>query len=289
MKMLIFGATGRVGETLCRAAREAGWQVLAPGRAECDLLRPEDAGFYVLDHPADAVVNCAAISRLEACLDDPLSAHLVNAVAPGQMALACRHTGAHFVHLSTDYVLDGTRPGLKGESAKCKPINTYGESKREGEWQVLEALESALILRVSWVCGNAHFPSFVESTLAKALRGEPLAAIADKYSLPTHAQDIARVILELISRRLSGIYHLTSVGEPLSWYDCSVIALQCAAEQGALPELPYITPQKMAQASFFRDPRPLHTAMDCAALCKAGIALPTAADTICRAVRDFLA
>ena len=278
-----------MGEVVCRAAQAAGWQVLAPTRAECDLRYPEAVGYYVLDHPAEAVVNCAAVSGLEACLDDPLSAHLVNAVAPAQMALACRHTGARFVHLSTDYVLDGRRPGLKPECAKCKPINTYGESKREGELQVQEALAAALILRVSWVCGNARLPSFVEGALAKALRGEPLAAIADKYSLPTHAADIARVILELLPRPVSGIYHLCSVGEPLSWHGCATRALACAAELGALSTAPQVAEQRMADATFFRDPRPLHTAMDTTALRILGVALPTAADTLRRAVQDYLA
>lgn len=279
-----------MGEVVCAAARAAGWQVAAPGRAECDLSRPEEVAAYVLDHPAQAVVNCAAISRLEQCLDDPLSAHLVNAVAPGQMALACRHTGARFVHLSTDYVLDGRRPGLKNEQTKCKPINTYGESKREGELQVLEGLAGALVLRVSWVCGNAHFPSFVESTLARALRGESLAAIADKDSLPTHSADIARVILTLLpQQQVGGIYHLTSTGEPLSWYACSRLALEYAAELGALPAVPTVTPQRMADAAFFRDPRPLHTAMDNSALRALGISLPTAQETLRRAVREYLA
>lgn len=289
MTMLVFGGRGRVGEVMCGVAREQGWEVLAPGRDECDLRFPEDVAQYVLAHPAEAVVNCAAISGLEACLDDPLSAHMVNAVAPAQMALACRHTGARFVHLSTDYVLDGRRTGLKSEATKCKPINTYGESKREGELQTLEALSTALILRISWVCGNPHRPSFVESILARALRGEPLAAIADKYSLPTHAEDIARSILTLIPRQISGIYHLASVGEPISWHGCATLALQCAHQAGALPQLPPIAPQKLAELTSFRTPRPMHTAMDTAALRALGLPLPGTADTICRAVQGYLA
>lgn len=288
MKMLVFGARGRVGQVLCRMAAEQGWQVLAPDRTTCDLLQPQAVSAYVLEQPVQAVVNCAAISGLEACLDDPLSAHLVNAVAPAEMALACRHTGARMVHLSTDYVLDGRRAGLKSESAKCKPINTYGESKREGELQVLESLAEALVLRVSWVCGNPQRPSFVEGALERALRGEPLAAIADKYSLPTHAEDIARVILELIPREVAGIYHLCSGGEPMSWHSCASVALRCAVEAGALHELPTIVPQKLSETTFFRDARPVHSAMDNAALRALGVALPGAEDTLRRAALAYL-
>lgn len=290
MQMLVFGGSGRVGQVMCRAARAAGWDVVAPAHAECDLLRPEAVSDFVLAHPhAHAVVNCAAVSGLEACLDDALSAHLINAVSPAQMALACRHTGARFVHLSTDYVLDGRRPGIKNETAPCKPVNTYGESKRESELQVMDAYAESLILRVSWVCGNAAKPSFVESSLARALLGQPLAAVADKYSLPTHVDDIARVVLALIPQaRLAGPLHLASCGSPLSWRDCALVALACAAEQGALPSVPPVSPQKLAEASFFRAPRPRHTAMDNAALLSHGVPMPTAEETLRRATLGYL-
>ena len=273
-----------------RQALATGWEVASPTHAECDLLQPEAVSDYVLAHPrASAVVNCAAVSGLEACMDDPLSAHLINAVSPAEMALACRHTGARFVHLSTDYVLDGRRPGKKNESTRCKPINTYGESKLEGERQVNEAHAESLILRVSWVCGNPAKPSFVESTLTRALQGLPLAAIADKYSLPTHAEDIARIILALIPRGdVCGPLHLTSCGEPLSWHACAAIALACAAEVGVFPTLPPITEQKLAEVPFFRDPRPRHTAMDTTALLALGLAMPTAEETLRQATLAYL-
>lgn len=290
MQMLVFGGSGRVGQVMCRAARAAGWEVTAPTHAECDLLRPEMVSDYVLAHAgAQAVVNCAAVSGLEACLDDALNAHVINAVSPAEMALACRHTGARFVHLSTDYVLDGRRAGKKDESARCKPINTYGESKREGELQVMEALAESLILRVSWVCGNVEKPSFVESMLGRALQGQPLAAIADKYSLPTHAEDIARVALALIPREeMSGPLHVSACGEPLSWHDCATLALACAARVGALPEAPPVTPQRLEDVPFFRAPRPRHTAMDNTALLAHGLTMPTAEETLSRAALGYL-
>lgn len=288
MKMLLFGGSGRVGQVVRCEAQKEGWQVAAPGREECDLRSPAAVSACVLSSGAEAVVNCAAVAGLEACLDDPLTAHLVNAVAPAEMALACRHTGARFVHLSTDYVLDGRRPGKRDESSKCKPINTYGESKREGELEVAENGEGALILRVSWVCGNPARPSFVESIVARARRGESLAAIDDKYSLPTHAADIARGILALLPRRESGVLHLCSTGAPMSWHACAELALQAAVEQGALPCMPSVARQKMGSISFFRDPRPLHTAMDNSRLLSLGISMPSAEATLRRAVQEYL-
>lgn len=289
MRILIFGASGRTGQVLRRVAEQEGYEVLAPTHAECPLEQAEQVSDLVLASGAGLVVNCAAISGLEACAADPLQAHLVNAVAPASMALACRHTGARLVHLSTDYVLCGRKAGLKDEAAKCRPISWYGESKREGELQVLEALPTAVVARVSWVCGNPARPSFVEGTVAKALAGQPLAAVADKFSLPTDAADIARVALALGAGDFGGVVQVTSCGEPLSWWQSATLALQCAVEQGALPGLPPVAQQKLDEVPFFKEPRPRHTAMSNARLtCRLGIPMLTAAETIARAVRRFL-
>lgn len=288
-RMLVFGGNGRTGQALCRAARAAGWELLAPSHAECDLLQAEQVSEMVLHSGAHLVVNCAAVSGLEACLDDPLSAHLVNAVAPATMALACRHTGARFIHLSTDYVLDGRRAGIKNESAKCRPLSVYGESKREGEQQVLEAWDASVILRVSWICGNPDRPAFVESSLWKALRGEPLAAVADKDSFPTHVDDIVRVVLSLYELpEVKGVLHVCSGGEPVSWHDCVRITLQAAHAAGALPAVPEVQAQTLAGVRFFREERPRHTAMDNSRLLALGIPMPTVEECLQRAALGAL-
>lgn len=288
-RILIFGASGRTGQVLQAAAVQAGYEVLAPAHSDCPLEQAEQVSDLVLGCGAQLVVNCAAISGLEACADEPLQAHLVNAVAPAAMALACRHTGARFVHLSTDYVLCGRRPGVKDESARCRPINWYAESKREGELQVLEALPTAVVARVSWVCGNPQKPSFIESSVAKALAGQELAAVADKVSLPTDAADIARAALALGEGDYAGIIHVCSGGEPLSWWHCATLALQAAVEQGALPAAPAIAQQKLDEVPFFREPRPRYTGMSNARLTgQLGIAMPGAAETVTAVVRRYL-
>lgn len=289
MKILVFGGTGRTGQVMCRWAAERGAEVLAPAHAECPLEDAEAVSDMVLGSSAELVVNCAAISGLEACGDDPLRAHLINAVAPTAMALACRHTGARFVHLSTDYVLDGRRPGLKDESAKCRPCCVYAESKREGELQVQEAWEESIIARVSWICGNPAKPGFPESVVAKALAGQALAAIADKTSLPTDAEDIARVVSALASAGGKGVFHVCSQGEPMSWWDCARVALDEAVQAGAISSVPQVVQQKLDEVSFFREPRPRHTAMISSRPAAFGISMPTAEETIRRAVRRWYA
>ena len=291
MKVLLFGGSGRTGACAAAEVRVRGWELLAPAHAECDLEDADAVADFVLEHPADVVVNCAAISGLEACADDPLHAHRINAMSPAAMALACRHTGARFIHLSTDYVLDGRKPGFKAEDAHCRPEGWYAQSKREGELEVLDALPQAVVARVSWICGNPRKPAFVEQILSKALNGQPLAAIADKFSMPTDARDIARAVLQLAETDYRGVIHLCSGAEgeePLSWWDCAQLALQEAVRLGALPSMPEILRQKLAEASFFREPRPRHTAMDNTRLRTLGITMPSAAQTIQTATARFL-
>lgn len=133
-QLIIIGASGRTGSVLSPIAKAQGYACLTPSHAELPLEDGDALSDYILSQPkVVAVINCAAISHIERCLDDAFAAHCVNALAPAQMALACRHTGARFIHLSTDYVLDGRRAGLKDESAKCRPSCTYAMSKWEGE------------------------------------------------------------------------------------------------------------------------------------------------------------
>lgn len=287
--LLLFGASGRIGQVIARRAQEEGYRLLAPSHAECPLEETERVSDLVLHSGAQVVINAAAVSRLEACEDDPLQAHLVNALAPAAMALACRHTGARFLHLSTDYVLEGHRPGLKDESTRCKPLNIYGESKREAEFAIAEAFAESVILRVSWVCGNPDKPGFIEQTLMRAEAGEPLAAIDDQFSLPTDAEDVARVLLALAETEARGVYQLCAGNTPLSRRDCAVLALREAVRLGLLPALPEVARQKLNSVSFFRAVRPQHTAMNNGKLRALGIPLPTAEEALAAIVTRYTA
>ncbi len=275
---------------MVQEARQRGYEVITPSHGEMPLEDFEGLQQFVMEQPCRAVINCAAMSDVESCGHDPVRAHRVNAMAPAAMALACKHTGARFLHLSTDYVLDGRKAGFKDESMRCRPINMYAGSKEEGEAQVLEAWQEALICRVSWVCGNAQKPSFVEAQCARALADEPLAAVADKYSMPTLAADIARCALALIEREEArGVVHLCSRGDtPLSWWDCAHMAMEELLAQGAIAEIPTIAQQRLEDFLVGRDERPRHSAMRSERLSSWGIETLSARETIAAAVRGFL-
>ena len=288
-KVLIFGAAGRVGSRAVQGFLEGGWEVSSCVRGEVDLTDGDAVERRVAEDSAEAVVNCAAISSLEACVDDPLAAHLVNAVAPAMMARACAREGKRFIHLSTDYVLDGRRPGLKGEDAGCKPVCVYGESKREGELQVLEEYPDAVVARVSWVCGHPGKPGFAEAVARKALSGEPLAAVADKFSLPTDVDDVVRILLAMCERQVDGgVWHVCSSGEPMSWYGYASVVLEALAEMGFPEGKSVIVEQKLDEMLSFRDTRPRHTAMGNERLLQLGIRMPDAREAIRHAVLRYV-
>jgi dTDP-4-dehydrorhamnose reductase len=130
----------------------------------------------------------------------------------------------------------------------------------------------------------------MESTVQRALAGQPLAAVADKFSLPTDAADIARAVLALGGGAFSGVVQVTSSGEPLSWWQCAALALQAAVEQGALPVVPPIEQQRLDEVPFFKEPRPRHTAMSNARLTQQlGIPMPAAEEVVRRVVQRYLA
>ncbi len=226
-----------------------------------DLRHPERLSRYLEGISFDALVNCAAMTRPEECEACPADAYQVNTEAPGRLAEICQERGARMVHLSTDYVLDGRTPGLKDEHAPVAPINHYGVTKLEGERRVLECDPNAVVCRVSWLFGTTP-PGFIEQILTRARAGEDLEAVADKFSMPTCAQEIADVLERLLDRPdLSGIFHLTHLGEPQSWWSCATRTMELACELGLLDEVKEVRRRRMAELPQLEVPRPVHTAM----------------------------
>jgi dTDP-4-dehydrorhamnose reductase len=269
MTTLVLGAHGRVGSILVQRLQEAGYPVIAWGRTDCDFNCPENVEHLIRSNPADVVVNCAAISGIEACFDDIITAHNVNVMSPEVIAHVCAQEGKHFIHLSTDYVLDGRRPGLKDESSKCKPINIYGESKWEAEMRISEAYPQALIARVSWVFGNPKRPSFPESILNRIIQGEALKVISDKFSMPTSVDELADWLIlfsQAGDQMPSGILHLCQSGDPVSWADYARAVIEIATDLGLNIKTRELSEQKLDEQSGFRDARPRHTAMSSAQL-----------------------
>ena len=256
-RIAITGTTGRVGTALARRLAEF-CPVIPLPRAELDLAQPDSMRETLEELECEVLINPAAITGLEDCLDHPQLAWRVNAEAPGELAAWTARRGVRLIHFSTDYVLDGARPGLKDEAAPVAPLSDYARSKLAGEQAVL-AHPGTCVVRVSWVFGPEK-ASFVDLIRQLALSGEPLAAVADKFSLPTYTADLVEWVRTLAGSTVTGIVHACHSGQPVSWHGIARETVDILHRAGALAELPPITAQALDSLSF-RAPRPRHSAM----------------------------
>ncbi len=255
MKIVITGTTGRLGAALARVYQERGWEILRLDRKTVDLEHRESLIRWLGDHDFDVLINPAAVTSLEKCEDEPVLAHQVNAEAPQCMAAACRAKQAAMIHVSTDYVFDGETPEPCTESDPAHPVNVYGRTKLAGERLVLETYPKAWVARVSWLFGP-DYPSFVETILGRHARGEPLAAIADKQSVPSYVDDIAEAFVRLLDLRESGgVVHVCNGGSA-SWHTYGREVMRLS---GGDPGM--VAPLRLEEMTSFRARRPVHTAM----------------------------
>ena len=234
MRILLLGATGQVGAEVARACA-GGAELLAPGRGEADLARPEMLAPLVQRTAPEVIVNAAAWTAVDRAESDREGAFTVNAVAPGVLARAAAERGALFIHYSTDYVFGGVSDRPWREEDPTAPLNVYGESKLEGERQVREAGGEHLILRTSWVYGPRG-QNFLLTMRRLFGEREEVRVVHDQLGAPTTARHLARATAAIIGRGRSGdrgLFHVTA-GGVASWYDFAVAIHQRLARRGPL-------------------------------------------------------
>ena len=220
LKVLQFGASGQMAlETAARAARH-GVTLTALGREQADLSDPAEIGRIVEQADADLVINAAAYTAVDKAEAERDLAFLVNGESPGAMARACAARGLPLVHVSTDYVFNGTGTRPWREDDATAPVNAYGDSKLAGEQAIRASGARAAILRTSWVF-SAHGANFVKTMLRLADRPE-LKVVEDQLGRPTFAGDLAEAAL-IIGARLArdadadtGLFHFAGEGA-VSW------------------------------------------------------------------------
>lgn len=261
-KVLVLGARGRLGAALVREYA-ASCEVLSCGRGEADLSNPGSVADLVRSSRPDTVINCAAMTNVDECETAREIADTVNAAAPAAIARAAEEVGARLVHISTDYVFSGAGGELLAEDAPTGPISWYGETKLRGEQGVLAAGVRHSVVRVSWVFGPDR-DSFIDKALQTALRGEPVRAVADKFSSPGYTLDIADALRALmIGEAPGGIYHVCNSGV-CSWQQWAQQALDAAAAAGVPLRTRSVEPIALADIKAMVARRPVHTPMSCA-------------------------
>lgn len=234
MRILLFGRNGQVGGAFTSLALPEGCDLVALDRAAADLSDPASVGAAVRSHRPDVVVNAAAYTAVDKAESEPDLAHAVNAAAPGAMAEACEAVGAALVHISTDYVFDGTKDGAYHPEDAVGPRSVYGESKLRGEDAIRAATDRAVILRTSWVYGPRG-GNFVKTMLRLGATREELGVVDDQYGRPTLAEDIARacrdIALKLSERPAFGTYHFAG-DTPMTWCGFARDIFEIAREEG---------------------------------------------------------
>jgi len=221
-RVLIIGASGLLGSKLMALARQR-YQVVGTFNPEYDgksdwRLEPLDIGskdevdrLFEKARP-DLVILTAAMTNVDACEKQPLLANRVNATGPELVARACKRHGSRLVHVSTDYVFDGSKDRKYREDDVPRPISVYGSSKLAGERAVLSTLPSAAVARPAVLYGWSPLEAkenFVTWVLKKLRAGEKATLFEDQWISPTFADDLARTLLELGERGVSGIWHVS--------------------------------------------------------------------------------
>lgn len=237
MRILLFGKDGQVGWELQRSLSPLG-QLLSLGRVEANFENIEELRRCVQRYQPKIIVNAAAYTAVDKAEFEPEKAHRINAEATKALAEEASRLDAWLVHYSTDYVFDGEKASPYLESDSCHPLNVYGQSKLVGENAIRSAGCRHLIFRSSWVY-SAHGTNFPLTILRRALERDQIDVVADSFGAPTSAHLIAdvtalvlhRVIHDKTSDSVSGIYHLTAVGET-SWYEYAQLIVRLARKRG---------------------------------------------------------
>ncbi len=266
MKIAIIGAKGLLGEACLRVmALKTGVETIGITREDLDLKNQSAVREYMSALDYDVCIYAAAISGLEDCLENPVDAMKVNALAPEVIATISQEKGAKMVYISTDYVFDGDDNTRPDEDARVCPINAYGKSKREGELRVMRESSEALVCRVSWLFGRGRH-TFVDQVVKTMQAGEEASYIGDKFSVPNFCDDLAQALIELLikddQKIASGILHLLNSAEPESWYSFAKEVAYHANHLGLTKSYSQsILNSDLAEAYFFKEARPRHTAM----------------------------
>lgn len=262
MRILITGAAGQVGtELLARAGDRA----IGVDRSQLDISDAAAVLYLIELHKPAIVINAAAYTAVDKAEQEPERAYAVNRDGPRHLAAACHALGIPLLHISTDYVFDGSKPTPYLETDPASPVGIYARSKWEGEVQIRESLAEHLILRVSWVFG-VHGNNFAKTILRLARERPELRIIADQRGCPTEAGAIAETLLTLADRYISGTvmpwgtYHYTGVPET-TWHGFATEIVHQAASMGMISKIPPIHPITTAEYPL-PAPRPANSLLD---------------------------
>ena len=233
MKVLITGANGQLGKEL-QVTAGPDIEVIALGRDQLDISNQQQVEQVLAEFGPQLVINAAAYTTVDKAEQEPEQAYQINRDGVANLALGCHKIQARLIHISTDFVFDGTQSTPYKPTDRVNPLGRYGESKYAGE-QALQTsgLSNYLIVRTAWVY-SSFGGNFVKTMLRLMADKDSLGVVADQIGTPTYARELARAIWKMAQQpELKGILHWTDAGVA-SWYDFAVAIQEEAIEQGLL-------------------------------------------------------
>lgn len=214
MKILITGSNGMLGHDLEKVLKDKHELVLTTSKI-LDITDKENTIDFIVKNKPDLVINSAAYTDVDGCETNQDLAYAVNGEGVRNLALACREVDCPLVHVSTDYVFDGSARNPIEEDGEIGPISVYGKSKLKGEEAIQEILDKYFILRTAWLYG-INGKNFPKTMLELAKDHSEITVVYDEVGTPTYTPDLAYGISQIIETDYYGIYHLTNSGQ-CSW------------------------------------------------------------------------
>jgi dTDP-4-dehydrorhamnose reductase len=272
VRILLIGRDGQLARSLAAATKPDGLELAAIERPEIDLAKPETIAPVFNRLAPDLVINAAAYTAVDRAEAEPELAHAVNAEGPGLVAAACARSGIPLIHISTDYVFDGTKSGPYFENDAVAPLGVYGRSKLEGERRVAGECARHVILRTAWLV-SPYGHNFVKTMLRLAASRTDIGVVDDQTGNPTYAPHLAAGILAIAQRyRVRGanavpwgIYHAAGSGEA-TWCGLAREIFQRSTDLGGVNAKvrPITTAEYPTPAR-----RPPNSRLDCSKLARA--------------------
>lgn len=219
-KVLVTGGKGQLGQCLQSISNDfKTLDFVFLGSNDLDISNNIEVEAYFKNNTFDYCINCAAYTAVDKAEEEPEKAKQINEIGAKNLAHACFKNSVTLIHISTDFVFDGTAKLPYTEEDTTNPISVYGKTKRDGELEISSNLSQHFIIRTSWLYSE-FAGNFVKTMLRLSKEREELSVVDDQTGCPTYAKDLAEVILKIIDSQSKhfGIYHYSNQGE-ITWYD----------------------------------------------------------------------
>lgn len=274
--ILITGANGQLGTDIIKECQKRDLDFLPTDVQEMDITSLESVESVFKENKITSVLHLAAYTAVDAAEDNPDLVYKINTLGTQNLVTIAKQYDVPMMYISTDYIFDGTKEGFYEVDDKANPISVYGKSKYQGEVAVKNNLSKYFIVRISWVF-SPQAKNFVKTMLKLGLERDEINVVSDQYGSPTYTPDAAEVMIDMITSKKYGTYHLTNEGE-CSWAEFTSEIFKVA---GYATKVNYITTAEYPTKAT----RPMNSRMSKVSLDKAGFKrLPSWQDATARCV-----